>query len=208
MAQETPEPVSIPDPRKDGKEGKKLYLWSRSTQGPVGEGAPGSETTSPSLPTTAAAAGAAPKPDPKDFQANFPVQEGAAAAQKPTTAWEVVKNIKSEDFTTFAQAPCARDGLLTGIAAGFVVGGLRLVFKGTIGKASNWAVGSFLLGAAGRHEYCQYERLQERNRMKRTVEVYQETMAEKRRKEAAAALEQKKSEEAAKASQKAWYKFW
>ncbi|KAF5521354.1 Cytochrome c oxidase assembly protein COX20 [Colletotrichum aenigma] len=202
MAQETPEPVSIPDPRKDGKEGKKLYLWSRSTQGPVGEGAPGSET---SPPTTAAAA---PKPDPKDFQANFPVQEGATAAQKPTTAWEVVKNIKSEDFTTFAQAPCARDGLLTGIAAGFVVGGLRLVFKGTIGKASNWAVGSFLLGAAGRHEYCQYERLQERIRMKRTVEVYQETMAEKRRKEAAAALEQKKAEEVAKASQKAWYKFW
>ncbi|KAF4810803.1 Cytochrome c oxidase assembly protein COX20 [Colletotrichum siamense] len=204
MAQETPEPVVIPDPRKDGKEGKKLYLWSRSTQGPVGEGAPGSET-SPSSPSTTAAA--APKPDPKDFQANFPVQEGAAA-QKPTTAWEVVKNIKSEDFTTFAQAPCARDGLLTGIAAGFVVGGLRLVFKGTIGKASNWAVGSFLLGAAGRHEYCQYERLQERIRMKRTVEVYQETMAEKRRKEAAAALEQKKAEEAVKASQKAWYKFW
>ncbi|KAF0315408.1 Cytochrome c oxidase protein 20 mitochondrial [Colletotrichum asianum] len=205
MAQETPEPVSIPDPRKDGKEGKKLYLWSRSTQGPAGEGAPGSET---SPPTTTTAAAAAPKPDPKDFQANFPVQEGAPAAQKPTTAWEVVKNIKSEDFTTFAQAPCARDGLLTGIAAGFVVGGLRLVFKGTIGKASNWAVGSFLLGAAGRHEYCQYERLQERIRMKRTVEVYQETMAEKRRKEAAAALEQKKSEEVAKASQKAWYKFW
>lgn len=44
--------------------------------------------------------------------------------------------------------------------------------------------------------------------MKRTVEVYQETMAEKRRKEAAAALEQKKAEEIVKASQKAWYKFW
>ncbi|KAK2735102.1 hypothetical protein CKAH01_07886 [Colletotrichum kahawae] len=206
MAQETPEPVGIPDPRKEGKEGKKLYLWSRSTQGPVGEGAPGSETSPSSSPsTTTTTAEAAPKPDPKNFQANFPVQEGA---QKPTTAWEVVKNIKSEDFTKFAQAPCARDGLLTGIAAGFVVGGLRLVFKGTIGKASNWAVGSFLLGAAGRHEYCQYERLQERIRMKRTVEVYQENMAEKRRREAAAAMEQKVEEAAVKASQKAWYKFW
>ncbi|KAH0439400.1 hypothetical protein CcaCcLH18_02877 [Colletotrichum camelliae] len=205
MAQETPEPVGIPDPRKEGKEGKKLYLWSRSTQGPVGEGTPGSETSPSSPPSTTTTVEAAPKPDPKNFQANFPVQE---SAQKPTTAWEVVKNIKSEDFTKVAQAPCARDGLLTGIAAGFVVGGLRLVFKGTIGKASNWAVGSFLLGAAGRHEYCQYERLQERIRMKRTVEVYQESMAEKRRREAAAAMEQKAEEAAVKASQKAWYKFW
>lgn len=45
--------------------------------------------------------------------------------------------------------------------------------------------------------------------MKRTVEVYQETMLEKRRRELDQLKQKQEAEEAAKAvSQKAWYKFW
>lgn len=80
--------------------------------------------------------------------------------------------------------------------------------SGTPAKAANWAVGSFIAGAAGYFEYCQYQRRQERIRMKRTVEVYQESLFEKRRKESEALERKKQEEEAVKASQKAWYKFW
>lgn len=56
------------------------------------------------------------------------------------------------------------------------------------------------------------KRRQERVKMKRTVEVYQETMVDKRRREIEQLkqqAEQRKADEEAKAaSQKSWYKFW
>ncbi|GKT55816.1 mitochondrial cytochrome c oxidase protein 20-like protein [Colletotrichum tofieldiae] len=201
-------------PAAPKKEGQKLYLWSRSSQGHVGEGAPGSETT-----TAAAAAGATPttpeqqqkKLDPTEFQNNFPPQEGSAQQGYPSIS-EAVKSIKSDDFLAVTKTPCARDGFLTGIASGAGVGGLRYVMRGSPIKAANWAVGSFLVGCIGQYEYCQYLRRQERIKMKRTVEVYQETMVEKRRRELEQLKQQheqkQQAEEAAKASHKAWYKFW
>lgn len=133
MAQDSPDnaDASAAAPKKDGQ---KVYLWSRSTQGHVGEGAPGSETTT----TTAAGAGAAPitpeqqqpkKLDPTKFQANFPPQEGGAQQGYPSIT-EAVKSIKSDDFLNVVQTPCARDGFLTGIASGAGVGGLRYVMRG------------------------------------------------------------------------------
>lgn len=46
------------------------------------------------------------------------------------TITDVVGMIKTEDFTNVHNTPCARQGFLTGIAAGAGVGGLRFVLKG------------------------------------------------------------------------------
>ncbi|KAK1590178.1 uncharacterized protein LY79DRAFT_555298 [Colletotrichum navitas] len=195
-------------PKRDGQ---KLYLWSRSNQGHVGEGAPGSDTTT----AAAAAAGAPPaiseqhqkKLNPTEFQSNFPPQERNAQTGYPSIS-EAIKTIQWSDFLDVFRTPCARDGLTAGIVVGAAVGGLRMVMRGSPSKAANWAVYSFVAGSAGQYEYCQYLRRQERIKMKRTVEVYQETMAEKRRRELEQLKQQQQAEEAAKASQKAWYKFW
>ncbi|OHF01233.1 hypothetical protein CORC01_03548 [Colletotrichum orchidophilum] len=208
-------PDNVPGPKK---EGQKLWLWSRSNQGPVGEGAPGSgptTTTTASSPEQAIAAAAAEanaaKLNPTEFQKNFPTQDGSAAPGYPSIS-EAVKSIKSDDFLSVTQTPCARDGFLTGIASGAGIGGLRYVIGGSPIKAANWAVGSFLVGCIGSYEYCQMKRRQERVKMKRTVEVYQESLVDKRRREIEQLkqqVEQKNADEAAKAaSQKSWYKFW
>ncbi|KAK2004009.1 hypothetical protein LX36DRAFT_650466 [Colletotrichum falcatum] len=205
-----PAAAAVAAPRKDRQ---NRYLWSRSSQGHVGEGAPGWDTT-----TAAAAAGASPavpeqhqnKLDPTDFQNNFPPKERNAQMGDPSIG-EAIKTIKWSDFLEIYKAPCVRDGLVTGIVFGATVGALRMVMRGSPSKAANWAVGSFMAGSTGQFEYCQYLRRQERINMKRTVEVYKETMMEKRRRELEQLKqqqEQRQAEEAAKASQKAWYKFW
>jgi cytochrome c oxidase assembly protein subunit 20 len=103
--------------------------------------------------------------------------------------------------------PCSRNGLLTGIATGAGIGGLRFVLKGTPVSAANWAVGFFILGSTASYEYCQYLRRAERYQMKRNIEI----VSEKRRAEMKLAqqkAEEQKQQEAAKAAQKLWYKFW
>lgn len=46
------------------------------------------------------------------------------------TITDAVGMIKTEDFANVHNTPCARQGFLTGIAAGAGVGGLRFVLKG------------------------------------------------------------------------------
>lgn len=78
-------------------------------------------------------------------------------------------------------------------------------------KTANWSVGGTLLGAIASFEYCQYQRRQERIRMKRTVEVYQESVAEKRRQEYEAKVREQEAAErqrAEEAKRKPWYKLW
>ncbi|KAF6828577.1 mitochondrial cytochrome c oxidase protein 20-like protein [Colletotrichum plurivorum] len=218
MAQETPEtPLPAGVPEGGRKEKRTTYLWSRSTNGPVGENAPGSETSA----VPGSTEPPAKKLDPKEFHENFPAGGKQPEQQQhggiPSIS-EAVKTIKTEDFLTVSQTPCARDGFLAGIASGAGLGALKYVFRarnldysheiGTPLKAANWAVGGFLMGSIASFEYCQYQRRQERVRMKRTVEVYQETMAEKRAREAEALEKRRLEEEAVKASQRAWYKFW
>ncbi|KAL2151113.1 hypothetical protein VTH82DRAFT_6211 [Thermothelomyces myriococcoides] len=91
-------------------------------------------------------------------------------ARQPTLA-EAVQTIKPSDFLTFHQAPCARTGLLTGIGAGGAVGALRWIMGLPVPRAANWAVGAGVLGAIGQYEYCQFRRRQEREKVKRVVEV-------------------------------------
>lgn len=67
-----------------------------------------------------------------------PIEEGEDGAKgdattpsngRPTIS-DAVGMIKKEDFTNIQNTPCARQGLLTGIATGAGVGGLRFVVKG------------------------------------------------------------------------------
>ncbi|OAA45396.1 Cytochrome oxidase biogenesis protein, Cox20 subunit [Metarhizium rileyi] len=116
--------------------------------------------------------------------------------------------IKTEDFTNVHNTPCARQGFLTGIAAGAGVGGLRFVLRGNAVKAANWAVGMFVLGSMASYEYCQYLRRAERIQMKRHIEVVSENKREQARKAAEEKKEQMQREKGRIAAQKSWYKFW
>lgn len=169
-----------------------------------------------------------------------PIEEGAATTtaadgattpsnQRPSIS-EAVSTITKEDFANIANTPCARQGLLTGIATGAGLGGLRFVLRGShdcqifprhtspagvltgfIGnatKSANWAVGFFLLGSIGSFEYCQYLRRSERIQMKRHIEVVSENRREQQRKLVEAKKEQIRLEKERKAAEKSWYKFW
>lgn len=43
---------------------------------------------------------------------------------------DAVKSIKREDWDKFAQKPCVRDSLMTGIGAGASMGAVRAIWKG------------------------------------------------------------------------------
>ncbi|ATY63100.1 Cox20 FAM36A [Cordyceps militaris] len=149
--------------------------------------------------------------------------------KRPTIA-HAVASIKTEDFAKVANAPCSRNGFMTGIVTGAAAGGLKLVVrckgflhytKQTKGhraneastavanwaKAANWAVGMFVMGAAASYEYCQYSRRVEKRNMKRAVEVH----AENQRLQAAKLAERRelaRKLEERKAAERRWYKFW
>ncbi|KIH93911.1 hypothetical protein SPBR_06214 [Sporothrix brasiliensis 5110] len=165
---------------------------------------PTSEELRPSSQTQAESAQSAPQPSPAPAP---PVKQTASVS-------DAVKTIKASDFLTVYQIPCAREGFLTGIGGGAVVGGLRFVLGASIPKAANWAVGAFAVGGIVAFEVCQGARRAEAAKMKRVVEVYDRKQAELRRREAdkaraaaaAARAETLRLEEEAKA--KRWYKFW
>ncbi|OAA82209.1 Cox20/FAM36A [Akanthomyces lecanii RCEF 1005] len=157
----------------------------------------------------------------------------SSSKQRPTIT-NAVASIKTEDFANVANAPCARNGFMTGIVTGAAAGGLKLVVrgKGELTKAArsrklwemgankgdgppanwvgaaNWAVGMFVVGATASYEYCQYNRRVEKRNMKRAVEVH----AENQRMQAKRIAEQRelarKLEEERKAAGRKWYKFW
>ena len=58
-----------------------------------------------------------------------PITEQDATGSQPTIS-EAVSTIKPEDFANIGNTPCARNSLLTGIGAGFGLGGLRFVLGG------------------------------------------------------------------------------
>lgn len=47
---------------------------------------------------------------------------------------EVIGSFSASDLSTFHKAPCARESLLTGIGAGFGIGGIRGVFGGRMSR--------------------------------------------------------------------------
>lgn len=52
------------------------------------------------------------------------------AKQKDVSLTEAVKSISLNDFFSFYKAPCARESLLTGLGAGFGIGGIRGILGG------------------------------------------------------------------------------
>lgn len=103
------------DPPKDPKDdpnARKLHVVGR----PLDQKASGQKP--------ADGEGAKPPLAGDDFQRNFPEAGGS-------TLSEAVKTIKPEDFLDVHKSACGRQGLMSGIVAGAVVGGLRFVWRGT-----------------------------------------------------------------------------
>ncbi|GAW13369.1 hypothetical protein ANO14919_027530 [Xylariales sp. No.14919] len=137
--------------------------------------------------------------------------EGRSNKSPRPTFKEGVQSIKSDDFLIIHQIPCAREGLMTGIGAGAVVGAGRYFTGARVPKAANWAMGAFLLGSIVQWEYCQMQRRKERAAMARAVEVIDRKQAEKKARAAEAARSKREAEEKAQQAQqaqKSWYKIW
>ncbi|KAI1659498.1 hypothetical protein F4813DRAFT_335274 [Daldinia decipiens] len=121
-----------------------------------------------------------------------------------------IQSIKSDDFLNVHKIPCARQGLMTGIASGAAVGMGRYFVGGTVPKATNWAFGVFFLGSIIQWEYCRAQRANERMAMARIVEVMDKKQAEKKAQAEEVArlrLEAEKARQDA-ATKKSWCKFW
>lgn len=58
-----------------------------------------------------------------------PIPEGVDPNARATLS-EAVKTIKAEDVLKIHQAPCTREGLLTGIGSGATIGALRYIVGG------------------------------------------------------------------------------
>ncbi|KAG7294128.1 hypothetical protein NEMBOFW57_004192 [Staphylotrichum longicolle] len=76
-----------------------------------------------------------------------------------------------------------------------------------IPRAANWAVGTGTLAAVLEYEYCQLKRRQEREKVKRVVEVYAAKQVREREEEAARRRERERAEQEAR-EKKAWWRFW
>ncbi|KAI0409200.1 hypothetical protein F4802DRAFT_239949 [Xylaria palmicola] len=145
--------------------------------------------------------------------ADAPPSAGADGQQPPgpprLTFRDGVDSIKSGDFFNIHKLPCAREGFMTGMGAGTVVGIGRYLTGAKAPKAANWAFGAFMLGSVVQWEYCQAQRRKERAAMARVVEVIDRKQAEKKaRAEEAARLRREAAEEKARQAEKRWYKFW
>ncbi|PHH79326.1 hypothetical protein CDD80_5089 [Ophiocordyceps camponoti-rufipedis] len=142
-----------------------------------------------------------PKPSPE--------AESEAEAPPLPTISAAVATISKEDFLTIASKPCAREGLLTGIASGFLAGALRFILHGNVPKAANWAVGIFVVGSTASYEYCQFRRRAQRRAMVRQIEVVNDHRREVARKAAEEKRARRREEEEERArAQRSWYRFW
>ncbi|KAI3325781.1 hypothetical protein HD806DRAFT_456758 [Xylariaceae sp. AK1471] len=147
-------------------------------------------------------------------EGNQPAGASGAATEgqpnKPSrpTLKEGVQSIKSDDFLRIHQIPCAREGLMTGIGAGAVMGMGRYIVGARAPKAANWAFGAFLLGSVIQWEYCQAQRRKERAAMVRAVEIIDRKQAEKKAQAAEAARLRQEAAEKAQQAKKSWYKIW
>ncbi|MCJ1326422.1 hypothetical protein MMC10_003086 [Thelotrema lepadinum] len=71
-------------------------------------------------------------PTRSDAIAAQPTAKEEHGSSRQATLLDGLKSIQLSDFTQVHKIPCARESLLTGMGAGFAVGGLRLVFRGKV----------------------------------------------------------------------------
>lgn len=106
------------DPPKDDPgqppNSKKLHIWGRPLDQPAPEKKDEGKKPDEAKPPLAG----------DDFQRNFPEAGGASLS-------DAVKNIKAGDLLEVHKSACGRSGLMMGIMAGAIVGGLRFVWRGT-----------------------------------------------------------------------------
>ncbi|KAJ5888487.1 hypothetical protein N7495_008528 [Penicillium taxi] len=133
-------------------------------------------------------------------------------AAKDVSYSEVIGEVSLAELAKVHKQPCTRDALLTGIGAGFGVGGIRAVFATggarVFSSAANWAVVAGVIAAAATFELCQKHRRDELNGMKEAVELMKALKDKKQREKEMAS--QRIEEEKRK---KSWtnpdnYKFW
>ncbi|THZ55791.1 hypothetical protein D6C86_08329 [Aureobasidium pullulans] len=126
----------------------------------------------------------AKKPENANVYAAAASQHTAGGSAEDVTLVDAAKTIKIDDFASLPKKPCVRDSLLTGMTAGFVVGSSRAIWRAPIQSATNWAVGTFVIGSAGMYQYCQYKRLAEKEGMTRAMEIIDRKQIERKQKEA------------------------
>ncbi|KAK3935117.1 hypothetical protein QBC46DRAFT_398232 [Diplogelasinospora grovesii] len=151
---------------------------------------------------------------PKTTLEKVAAQQHSQSHRNGVSLTEVVQTIKPKDFLSVHKAPCSRQGFLTGIGAGAGIGAIRWIMGLPVPKAANWAVGTGAAAALAQYEFCQWRRRQEREKMKRVVEVYDRKQAEmkakeeqqKKRREEEERLRRDKEEE--ERTRRSWYRFW
>ncbi|KAI1259618.1 hypothetical protein F5Y18DRAFT_433082 [Xylariaceae sp. FL1019] len=143
------------------------------------------------------------------FNAPTPSETQTQKPEPRPTMKDAFDSIKTDEFLTIHQLPCAREGFMTGIGAGVAVGAGRYFVGGKAPKAANWAFGAFFLGSIIQWEYCQAQRRKERAAMARAVEIIDRKQAEKKAQAAETArLKREAYEKAQQEQKKSWYKFW
>lgn len=125
-----------PEPRQDLL--PKGYLWKKGAnpEDPSSppQTAPEAGEIDPRLDTSRQPPEHLPKLEgklePSKFQTNFPQQQQQQRQHGgQASVTEAVKTIKPEDFLNVTQRPCARNGFISGIITGGLVGGIRFVMN-------------------------------------------------------------------------------
>ncbi|KAI9690076.1 MAG: hypothetical protein M1820_010040 [Bogoriella megaspora] len=144
-------------------------------------------------------------------------QNTAGGQVKQASAVEAFKTIRLDDFKEFHKKPCVRDAMMTGIVAGFAVGGVRALLGASIVKCSNWAVGTWMGTSFFTYEYCGVKRSMEKDGMRRAVKVMEDKRSEREEKMKLARETRRKAKEEAdrleeerrrEEQSNRWWKFW
>ncbi|KAJ5266804.1 hypothetical protein N7478_009612 [Penicillium angulare] len=127
---------------------------------------------------------------------------------------EVIGDVSVSEMASFYKVPCARESLMTGIGAGFGIGGTRAIFGGmrSLWSAGNWAVTAFAITSLGAYEICRRRRIEELHGMKQAVELMKE-LKDKKQRDKEKAMEQAARKAEEERRKKSWtdpsnYKFW
>ncbi|CCE65470.1 hypothetical protein TPHA_0L01130 [Tetrapisispora phaffii CBS 4417] len=121
-----------------------------------------------------------------------------------------VDSISKKDFSfsNLVMIPCFRDAGMLGFSSLFVIGSAMFLYHKNITKATNWALGSFVLGSIVGWEQCRNTRrrsFQNSERAKQLVQQKQKPMLHEV--QHAEELKKQWAETTAEHAKK-WYKFW